>query len=210
MQWIYGMHGHAIRWQFSCSQHKSWPLVTSSRLVHGPNVYWQETRVSYVKLLWRHFSRSLSIWFWSLLCWAHKRKLQLLPKPNQTSTLFPPTCEKWVHSKNWFLWKYLVKILLLVAVALKAVRKIPFCWLLLYPNDIFAHCSLTIYFLDFKFSNHACPSTLYSLIWLFLKSSCRKRKISENHPKQQSSSCLHNFVNRTETWYTTSTYPSAK
>ena len=31
-------------------------------------------------------------------------------------------------------------------------------------NDIFAHCSLTFYFLDFKFSNFVCPSELYPLI----------------------------------------------
>ena len=37
--------------------------------------YWQGIRVSYVKkLMWRHFSQSLSMWFFSLLCWPHKRK----------------------------------------------------------------------------------------------------------------------------------------
>ena len=35
-------------------------------------------------------------------------KIQFLTKPNQTSTSLP-TCEKWVHSKNWFLWKKFIK-----------------------------------------------------------------------------------------------------
>ena len=43
-------------------------------------------------------------------------------------------------------------------------------------NDIFAHCSLIFYFLDFKFSNFVCPSVLHRLIWIFLKSSFRKKK----------------------------------
>ena len=43
-------------------------------------------------------------------------------------------------------------------------------------NDIFAHCSLIFYFLDFKFSNFVCPSVLHRLIWFFLKKSFRKRK----------------------------------
>ena len=43
-------------------------------------------------------------------------------------------------------------------------------------NDIFAHCSLIFYFLDFKFSNFVCPSVLHRLIWFFLKSSFRKKK----------------------------------
>ena len=34
-------------------------------------------------------------------------------------------------------------------------------------NDIFAHCSLIFYFLDFKFSNFVCPSQLHPLIWFF-------------------------------------------
>ena len=34
-------------------------------------------------------------------------------------------------------------------------------------NDIFAHCSLIFYFLDFKFSNFVCPSDLHRLIWFF-------------------------------------------
>ena len=72
------------------------------------------------KLLWRHFSRSLSMWLFSFLCWAHERKNQFLSKSNQTSTLFPPTCEKWLHSKNWFLRKKFVNDFTLVAVALYA------------------------------------------------------------------------------------------
>ena len=34
-------------------------------------------------------------------------------------------------------------------------------------NDIFAHCSLIFYYLDFKFSNFVCPSELHPLIWFF-------------------------------------------
>ena len=43
-------------------------------------------------------------------------------------------------------------------------------------NDIFAHCSLVFYFLDFKFSNFVCPSELHPLIWFFFKKSFRKKK----------------------------------
>ena len=43
-------------------------------------------------------------------------------------------------------------------------------------NDIFAHCSLIFYFLDFKFSNFVCLSELYRLIWFFFKNSFRKKK----------------------------------
>ena len=43
-------------------------------------------------------------------------------------------------------------------------------------NDIFAHCSLIFYFLDFKFSNFVCPSVLHRLIWFFLKNSFKKKK----------------------------------
>ena len=43
-------------------------------------------------------------------------------------------------------------------------------------NDIFAHCSLIFYFLDFKFSNFVCPSVLHRLIWFFLKNSFRKKE----------------------------------
>ena len=34
-------------------------------------------------------------------------------------------------------------------------------------NDIFAHCSLIFYYLDFKFSNFVCPSELHPLMWFF-------------------------------------------
>ena len=54
-------------------------------------------------------------------------------------------------------------------------------------NDIFAHCSLNFYFLDFKFSNFVCLSELHPLIWFFVKIPSGKRKISENHPKRLSS-----------------------
>ena len=43
-------------------------------------------------------------------------------------------------------------------------------------NDIFAHCSLISYFLDFKFSNFICLSELHPLIWFFFKNSFRKKK----------------------------------
>ena len=43
-------------------------------------------------------------------------------------------------------------------------------------NDIFAHCSLISYFLDFKFSNFICLSELHSLIWFFFKNSFRKKE----------------------------------
>ena len=43
-------------------------------------------------------------------------------------------------------------------------------------NDIFAHCSLISYFLDFKFSNFICLSELNSLIWFFFKNSFRKKR----------------------------------
>ena len=43
-------------------------------------------------------------------------------------------------------------------------------------NDIFAHCSLIFYFLDFKFSNFFCLSELHPLIWFFLKNFFRKKK----------------------------------
>ena len=50
-------------------------------------------------------------------------------------------------------------------------------------NDIFAHCSLIFYYLDFKFSNFICLSELHPLIWFFFKNSLRKRKVSEKPPK---------------------------
>ena len=43
-------------------------------------------------------------------------------------------------------------------------------------NDIFAHCSLIFYFLDFKFSNFICLFELHPLIWFFFKKSFRKKK----------------------------------
>ena len=43
-------------------------------------------------------------------------------------------------------------------------------------NNIFAHCSLIFYYLDFKFSNFVCPSELHPLIWFLLKNSFRKKK----------------------------------
>ena len=43
-------------------------------------------------------------------------------------------------------------------------------------NDIFAHCSLIFYFLDFKFSNFVCSSELHPLICFFCKNSFGKMK----------------------------------
>ena len=43
-------------------------------------------------------------------------------------------------------------------------------------NDIFAHCSLISYVLDFKFSNFICLYELHPLIWFFFKNSFRKKK----------------------------------
>ena len=43
-------------------------------------------------------------------------------------------------------------------------------------NDIFAHCSIIFYFLDFKFSNFVCLSAPHPLIWFFFKNSFRKKK----------------------------------
>ena len=73
------------------------------------------------------------------------------------------------------------------------------------PNDIFGHCSLLFYFLDFKFSNFVCPSERHPLIWLFFKKFLQeKENYPKNHPKRLSSLHLHSFVNRAETWYTAS------
>ena len=43
-------------------------------------------------------------------------------------------------------------------------------------NDIFSHCFLIFYFLDFKFPNFVCLSELHPLIWFFCKNSFRKMK----------------------------------
>ena len=43
-------------------------------------------------------------------------------------------------------------------------------------NDIFAHCSLIFYFLDFKFSKFVCLSEFHPLICFFFKKSFRKKK----------------------------------
>ena len=56
-------------------------------------------------------------------------------------------------------------------------------------NDIFAHCSLIFYYLDFKFSNFVCPSELHPFIWFFLKNSFRKKKnIRKTFPNALASS----------------------
>ena len=96
---------------FSCSQRKklatchspawvvsSWPSARSE--YRRP--CWQDIRVSFVKS-----SRGLFLCNSSLF--SVDRINQFLSKPNQTSTLFLPTGEKWVHLKSWFLWKNFVK-----------------------------------------------------------------------------------------------------
>ena len=50
-------------------------------------------------------------------------------------------------------------------------------------NNIFAHCSLIFYFLDFKFSNFVCPSEVNVLICFFFFIPSGKRKISKKPPK---------------------------
>ena len=55
-------------------------------------------------------------------------------------------------------------------------RKLRGAWSDRDTNDIFAHCSLIFYYLDFKFSIFVCPSELHPLIWFFLKYSFRKKK----------------------------------
>ena len=78
-------------------------------------------------------------------------------------------------------------------------------------NDIFAHCSLIFYFLDFKFSNFVCFSELYPLIWFFFKNSFRKKKnIRKTTQNALAPSIFIVLLNRAETWYTASTHPSAK
>ena len=43
-------------------------------------------------------------------------------------------------------------------------------------NDIFAHCSLIFYFLDFKFSNFVRLFELHPLIWFFFKKFLQKKE----------------------------------
>ena len=50
-------------------------------------------------------------------------------------------------------------------------------------NDIFAHCFLIFYFLDFKLSKFVCPSELHRLIRFVFKNFFRKGKISEKPSK---------------------------
>ena len=47
----------------------------------------------------------------------------------------------------------------------------------------FAHCSLILYFIDFKFSKFVCPSELHLLVWCFFIDSFRKKKKPEKPPK---------------------------
>ena len=66
---------------------------------------------------------------------------------------------------NCAVWMYLLKI--------SSLRG---AWRDRDTNDIFAHCSLIFYFLDFKFSKFVCPDELHPLIWLFFINSFRKKK----------------------------------
>ena len=73
-------HADTIQWRFSCSQHKKLATCHSCLGVAPCTI----RMVMFIsagnpcflrqKLLWRHFSRSLSMWFLSLLCRAHKQK----------------------------------------------------------------------------------------------------------------------------------------
>ena len=57
--------------------------------------YWQEIRVSYIKSSCDVISRDLFLCDSSLFSVERiNEKIQFLPKPNQTSTFFLPTCEK--------------------------------------------------------------------------------------------------------------------
>ena len=72
--------------------------------------YWQEVRVSYVKSSFDVISHDLLLCDSSLFSVERiNEKVQFLSTPNQISTLFLPTRGKWVHSKNWVLWKKFVK-----------------------------------------------------------------------------------------------------
>ena len=93
----------------------SWPPVTlASVWPRGRSrcrrPHRQEIRVFYVTSSCDIISRDLFLCDSSLFSVERiSENIQLLSKSNQTSTLFPPTCEKWVHSKNWFLRKKFVK-----------------------------------------------------------------------------------------------------
>ena len=97
---------------------KSWPPITLAWVASARprdklgcrRPFRQETRVSHVKSSCDVISRDLFLCDSSLFSVERKNeKLQFPSKPNQTSTLFLPTCEKWVHSKNWLLWTKFVK-----------------------------------------------------------------------------------------------------
>ena len=67
-------------------------------------------------------------------------------------------------------WSLIVSLRILFILVLRGA------WSDRNANDIFAHCSLNFYFLDFKFSNFVCPSELHPLMWFFLKNSFRNKK----------------------------------
>ena len=109
---------------------KTWPPVTChsclSRLGVAPCTIGMSTSMSAgnpcflrQKLLWRHFSRSLPMWFFSLLCWAHKRKNSVSFKAK--SNLNPSSSHMWKNEsirRTGSYEKSSSNILLLVAVAL--------------------------------------------------------------------------------------------
>ena len=112
--WIYGMpmqfYGDS-----AARSAKRWPPVTLAsarpRARSGcRRPYRQEICVSYVKSSCDVISHDLFLCHSSLSSVERlNKKIQFLSKPNQTSTLLLPTCENWVHSKNWFLCKKFVK-----------------------------------------------------------------------------------------------------
>ena len=120
--WIYGMPAR-FDGNSAARSAKSWPPVTLAspwrRARSGcRRPYQQEVHVSYVKSFCDVISRDLFLcdsplfsvcWNESCCCWAHKRKNSVSFKAKSNFNLFRPTCEKWVHSKNWFLWEKFVK-----------------------------------------------------------------------------------------------------
>ena len=119
--WIHGMPTR-FDGDSAARSAKSWPPVTFAWVMLAwlsarsgcRRPYWQEIRISYVKSSCDVISRDLFLRDSSLFSVeCINEKIQFLSKPNQTSTLFLPTCKNWVSYE-----KSSSKILLLVAVAL--------------------------------------------------------------------------------------------
>ena len=69
---------------------------------------------------------------------------------------------------------------------------------------------LFFYFLDFKFSSFVCPSEFHPLIWVIFKNSFRKKENTPQTTQNALAPSIFIIFNRAQTWYTASTYPSAK